>query len=117
MAPRRNRLAAAPARRNVGRKDLDRGMALLNHLGDLRQQIGRDRALQHDMIAVVGKALPGPVLGANVDRLLDGLARLPGSEIQQRGRAAVDRRPADDVGAIGHFHLAALFELGDPDSV
>ena len=88
-------------RRDVGGEDLHRGVARLDHLGDLGHDLSRNLTLQHDVVRVVAAAFAGPVLVPPLDRLADALPLVPDGEVDERRGPAVERRPADHVGTCG----------------
>ena len=82
---------------HVGREDLDAREARLDGFRELIDDVGRDRALEHHVEAVIRVALAPDRLFL-VDRASDRQARLPDGEVDERGRPAADRGAADLLG-------------------
>ena len=87
--------AALPVRPDVGREHLDRGVAVLDRLRQRVEHALRQLAVQQQVKAVVAIAGAGPFALAQLDRLLQRLIRRARGEIEQGGRAAMERGAAD----------------------
>ena len=86
---------------DVGGEDLDGRVARLDRLGELAElSVGR-LARQHQVISPIAGALGREILVACRDGRLHALVRTHVGEVDQRGRAAPERRHADAVGPLG----------------
>ena len=87
--------AAAARRQDVGGEYLQRRIAGLDRLRELPGEFGRRLGMQHDVIGPVARAFSDEVLVARFDRLLRRDTVAPIGEIDERRRAAEQRRAPD----------------------
>ena len=91
--------AAAARRQDVGGEYLQRRIAGLDRLRELPGEFGRRLGVQHDVIGPVARALSDEVLVARLDRLLRRDTVPPIGKIDERRRAAEQRRAPDLLGS------------------
>ena len=101
-----------PAGQYVGREDLEGRVAGLDGFGELAGEGVRRLAMEHDVVGPVAVAAPDEILVPRLDGFERGLVVAPVGEIDQRGGAAVERGPADLVGARGDHHGAVGLHPG-----
>src|SRR6516162_10490265 len=98
---------ALPVGPDVGGEHFDRGMALLNRLGQRAEHALRQLAVQQQMEPVVTVARAGPFALARFNRVLQWLVRWALDEIEQCRRPAVQCRAADLLGRSAQQILVA----------
>ena len=102
--------AAQPVWPDVGREHLDRGVPVLDRLGQRVEHTLRQFAVQQQMEPVIAVAGAGPLPFAQFDRLLQWLLRRARCEIEQGRRAAMESGAADLLGRRAQQILVAAGE-------
>jgi hypothetical protein len=103
-------MRSQPVWPDVGREHLDRGVPVLDRLGQRIEDALRQFAVQQQVEAVIAITGAGPLAFAQLDRLLKWLVRRARREIEQGGRAAIEGGAADLLGRRAQEILVAAGE-------